>query len=70
MKDMMKVRELMAGVARKSSYSSPSQDCVALLRAHELVGIQDTKEHPDSSQRSTLVVGDAAWRALRARITS
>ncbi|MDQ3762150.1 MAG: DUF397 domain-containing protein [Actinomycetota bacterium] len=41
---------------RKSRRSSGAQACVAIGHAAGWTGMQDTTEHPDSRQRTTLAV--------------
>jgi hypothetical protein len=48
--------DLAAATYRKSSRSSGAQECVAIGFAGGWAGVQDTKEHLDSRQRTTLVV--------------
>jgi hypothetical protein len=56
MKDQQSVEVLRSAHYRKSSRSSGAQECVAIGHAAGWAGVQDTKEHPDSSQRRTLAV--------------
>jgi hypothetical protein len=49
---------------RKSSRSSGAQECVAIGHAAGWTGMQDTKEHPDSRQRSTLAVPTQQFAAF------
>lgn len=39
---------------RKSRHSGAQDSCVAIGTSEDWVGVQDTKEHPDSRQRTTL----------------
>ncbi|SFE70418.1 protein of unknown function [Actinopolyspora alba] len=55
---------------RKSSYSSGAQDCVAVGRAGEFAGVQDTKESADSRERTTLAFGADAFGAFVAAVKS
>ncbi|MEO7195492.1 MAG: DUF397 domain-containing protein [Pseudonocardiaceae bacterium] len=49
---------------RKSSRSSGAQACVAIGHAAGWTGLQDTKEHPDSSRRTTLAVPGRQFAAF------
>ncbi len=46
---------------RKSSRSSSTGSCVLVGSAGGWVGIQDSKEHPDSTQRTTLATPGHQW---------
>ena len=46
---------------RKSSRSSGTGSCVLVGAAGGWVGIQDSKEHPDSTRRTTLAVSHQQW---------
>ncbi len=46
---------------RKSSYSSGTGSCVLVGSAGGRVGIQDSKEHPDSTRRTTLATSRHQW---------
>ncbi|MGH3815839.1 MAG: DUF397 domain-containing protein [Pseudonocardiaceae bacterium] len=46
---------------RKSSRSSGTGGCVMVGSAGGWVGIQDSKEHPDSTHRSTLATPRPQW---------
>ncbi|MDQ3762081.1 MAG: DUF397 domain-containing protein [Actinomycetota bacterium] len=46
---------------RKSSRSSGTGSCVMVGSAGGWVGIQDSKEHPDSTRRSTLATPHRLW---------
>lgn len=48
----------------KSSRSSGAQACVAIGHTAGWTGVQDTKEHPDSRQRSTLAVPTQQFAAF------
>lgn len=48
----------------KSSYSSPSQNCVAVGRADPFVGLQDMKEGHDSRRRTTVVTSAGSFAAF------
>lgn len=63
---MSKHPDLAATTYRKSSRSSGAQECVAVGFAGGWAGVQDTKEHPDSRQRTTLVVPRAQFSAFLA----
>lgn len=49
---------------RKSSYSSGAQDCVAIGHAAGHTGIQDTKESPETSERTTLAFEAGTFSAF------
>jgi hypothetical protein len=53
--------DLAATTFRKSSRSSGAQACVAIGFADGWAGVQDTKEHSDSRQRTTLVLPRAEF---------
>ncbi|MGH3992685.1 MAG: DUF397 domain-containing protein, partial [Pseudonocardiaceae bacterium] len=46
---------------RTSSYSTGNGACVMVGHAAGWVGIQDSKEHPDSTHRSTLATPRPQW---------
>jgi len=46
---------------RKSSRSSATGSCVMVGAASGWVGIQDSKEHPDSTRRTTLATSHQQW---------
>lgn len=46
---------------RKSSYSTGTGGCVLVGSAGVWVGIQDSKEHPDSTRRATLATSRLQW---------
>ncbi len=46
---------------RKSSRSSGTGSCVMVGSAGSWVGIQDSKEHPDSTRRITLATPGHQW---------
>ncbi len=46
---------------RKSSRSSGTGSCVMMGSAGGWVGIQDSKEHPDSTRRTTLATPHRQW---------
>jgi Domain of unknown function (DUF397) len=46
---------------RKSSRSSGTGNCVMVGSAGGWVGIQDSKEHPDSAHRTTLATPHQYW---------
>jgi hypothetical protein len=56
MKDQRGSEVLRSAHYRKSSRSSGAQSCVAIGHAAGWTGVQDTKEHADSRQRTTLAV--------------
>ncbi|MGH3823455.1 MAG: DUF397 domain-containing protein [Pseudonocardiaceae bacterium] len=56
MTDQPGVAALRAARYRKSSRSSGAQACVAIGHAAGWTGVQDTKEQPDSRQRTILAV--------------
>ncbi|MGH3697439.1 MAG: DUF397 domain-containing protein [Pseudonocardiaceae bacterium] len=56
MTDQQGIEALRSARYRKSSRSSGAQECVAIGHAAGWTGVQDTKQHPDSRQRSTLAV--------------
>ncbi len=58
------IKALRSARYRKSSRSSGAQACVAIGHAAGWTGVQDTKEHPDSSQRSTLAVPTQQFTAF------
>ncbi|MGH3964100.1 MAG: DUF397 domain-containing protein [Pseudonocardiaceae bacterium] len=64
MKDQRDFEVLRTAHYRKSSRSSGAQECVAIGHAAGWTGVQDTKEHPDSSQRSTLAVPTQQFAAF------
>ncbi len=49
---------------RKSSRSSGTGSCGMVGSAGNWVGIQDSKEHPDSIHRSTLATPRPQWAAF------
>ncbi|MGH3871814.1 MAG: DUF397 domain-containing protein [Pseudonocardiaceae bacterium] len=49
---------------RKSSRSSGTGGCVMVGSAGSWVGIQDSKEHPDSTRRGTLAMPGHQWAAF------
>ncbi|MGQ0718958.1 MAG: DUF397 domain-containing protein [Pseudonocardiales bacterium] len=48
----------------KSARSTGTGNCVAVAYAEQWVGIQDTKQGPDSTRRTTLAVPIAAFSAF------
>jgi Domain of unknown function (DUF397) len=64
MKDKLCVQALRTAHYRKSSRSSGAQECVAIGHAAGWTGVQDTKEHPDSRQRTTLAVSTPQFAAF------
>jgi len=56
MKDQQGIDVLRSAHYCKSSRSSGAQSCVAIGHAAGWTGVQDTKEHADSRQRTTLAV--------------
>lgn len=46
---------------RKSSRSSGTGNCVLVGSASSWVGIQDSKQHPDSTHRTTLAMPGHQW---------
>ncbi len=46
---------------RKSSRSTGTGNCVLVGAADGWVGIQDSKEHPDSTRRTTLTTPHQHW---------
>jgi hypothetical protein len=46
---------------RKSSRSSATGSCVMVGSAGGWVGIQDNKEHPDSTRRTTIATPGHQW---------
>lgn len=64
MKDQPGFEVLRAAHYRKSSRSSGAQACVAIGHAAGWTGMQDTKEHPDSGQRTTLPVPTRQFAAF------
>jgi Domain of unknown function (DUF397) len=46
---------------RKSSRSSGTGSCVMVGSAGGWIGIQDSKEHPDSTRRTTLATPGHRW---------
>lgn len=46
---------------RKSSRSSGTGSCVMVGSASGWVGVQDSKEHPDSTHRTTLATPRSQW---------
>lgn len=61
---------LTAATYRKSTYSTGTGSCVAVSvgTIPGLVGIQDTKEGPDSRTRTTIAVTSSAWTAFTTAI--
>ena len=49
---------------RKSSRSTGTGSCVLVGAAGGWVGIQDSKEHPDSTRRTTLAIPQQQWAAF------
>jgi hypothetical protein len=64
MTDQRGIKALRSARYRKSSRSSGAQECVAIGHAAGWTGVQDTKEHPDSRQRSTLAVPTQQFAAF------
>ncbi len=64
MTDQPGIEALRSAHYRKSSHSSGAQECVAIGHAAGWTGVQDTKEHPDSRQRSTLAVPTQQFAAF------
>jgi Domain of unknown function (DUF397) len=64
MTDQPGIEALRSARYRKSSRSSGAQSCVAIGHAAGWTGVQDTKEHPDSRQRSTLAVPTQQFAAF------
>ncbi|MGH3822745.1 MAG: DUF397 domain-containing protein [Pseudonocardiaceae bacterium] len=64
MKDQPGFGALRSARYRKSSRSSGAQACVAIGHAAGWIGVQDTKEHPDSRQRSTLALPTPQFAAF------
>ncbi len=64
MKDQQGVEALRTARYRKSSRSSGAQACVAIGHAAGWTGVQDTTEHPDSRQRTTLAVPTQQFAAF------
>lgn len=55
---------------RKSSRSSGTGNCVMVGSAGNWVGIQDSKEHPDSTHRSTLATPRPQWATFLHAVTN
>ncbi len=64
MKDQRDIEVLRTASYRKSSRSSGAQACVAVGQAAAWTGVQDTKEHADSRQRTTLAVPTQQFAAF------
>jgi Domain of unknown function (DUF397) len=64
MKDQRGIDVLRSAHYRKSSRSSGAQECVAIGHAAGWTGVQDTKEHADSRQRTTLAVPTQQFAAF------
>ena len=52
---------LVYATYRKSSHSTGTGGCVLVGAASGWVGIQDSKEHPDSTRRATLAMPRPQW---------
>ncbi|MGH3886399.1 MAG: DUF397 domain-containing protein [Pseudonocardiaceae bacterium] len=59
--DAMALAVLAHAPYRKSSRSSATGSCVMVGSAGGWVGIQDSKEHPDSTHRATLTTCHHQW---------
>lgn len=55
---------LAGATYRKSSRSTASGNCVAVGHADQWVGVQDTKQGPDSTRRLTVAVPAATFCAF------
>ncbi|MGH3766732.1 MAG: DUF397 domain-containing protein [Pseudonocardiaceae bacterium] len=55
---------------RKSSRSSSTGSCVMVGSASGWVGIQDSKEHPDSTHRTILATPGHQWTAFLHAVTA
>jgi len=55
---------------RKSSRSSATGNCVLVGTADGWVGIQDSKQHPDSTHRTTLTTPHQPWTTFLHAITT
>jgi hypothetical protein len=64
MTDQQGFQALRTAHYHKSSRSSGAQSCVAIGHAAGWTGVQDTKEHTNSSQRTTLAVPTREFAAL------
>jgi hypothetical protein len=64
MTDQQGFEGLRSAHYRKSSRSSGAQSCLAIGHAAGWTGVQDTKEHPDSRQRTTLAVPTQQFAAF------
>lgn len=64
MTDQPDFEALRSAPYRKSSRSSGAQSCVAIGHAAGWTGVQDTTEHPDSRQRTTLAVPTQQFAAF------
>ncbi|HEX4102935.1 MAG TPA: DUF397 domain-containing protein [Pseudonocardiaceae bacterium] len=69
MKDQPGFEALRAAHYHKSSRSSGAQECVAIGHAAGWTGVQDTKEHTDSRQRTTLAVPTQQFAAFLIAVT-
>lgn len=70
MKNQQGFEVLRAARYRKSSRSSGAQSCVAVGHAAGWTGVQDTKEHADSRQRTTLAVPTQQFAAFVTAVTN
>jgi hypothetical protein len=68
MNDQRGIEALRTTHYRKSSRSSGPQECVAIGHAAGWTGVQDTKEHADSRQRTTLAVPTQQFAAFTAAV--
>ncbi|MEO6083847.1 MAG: DUF397 domain-containing protein [Umezawaea sp.] len=55
---------------RTSSYSSGTGNCVAIGHGHSRIGVQDTKQGPDSQARTTLSFPTSAFATFVTRVTA
>ena len=69
MKDQPGIEVLQTAYYRKSSRSSGAQACVAIGHAAGWAGVQDTKEHADGRQRTTLAVPTQQFAAFVTAVT-
>jgi len=59
---------LAGATYHKSTRSTGTGNCVAVGYADNWVGIQDTKQGPDSTQRTTLALATATFAAFLAAV--
>lgn len=66
--DPVDLAELATAPFRTSSRSSGTGSCVAVASVRGWVGVQDTKQHPDSSRRTILAFPSSAFAQFLAAV--